>query len=260
VQQRYFVNSDLKPIGYYYTQMYLDDLTRAESSGTLTWLLQFQFWRILPFFALPLPMVSALRIVSRQSGRRSDTHLAVLFTVFTTGFSTMTLQIALLFSFQSIYGFIYELVGLIVALFMGGLALGAHITNRYVKDKTNRNTLAAVQLLIGLIALLIALFLPAAAGLRSPVMVFALFSAFTFAAGLINGVDFPLTAACCAALTSRAEKSAGSVYGVELFGACAGAALASVVVAPILGIIACCLMAGIANVTSFVVLLIARRF
>jgi spermidine synthase len=260
VQQRYFVNSDLKPIGYYYTQMYLDDLTRVESSGTLTWLLQFQFWWILPFFALPLPMVSALRIVSRQSGRRSDTHLAVLFTVFTTGFSTMTLQIALLFSFQSIYGFIYELVGLIVALFMAGLALGAHITNRYVKDKTNTNTLAAVQLLIGLVAVLIALFLPAASGLRSPVIVFALFSAFTFAAGLINGVDFPLTAACCAALTSRAEKSAGSVYGVELFGACAGAALASVVVAPILGIIACCLMAGIANVTSFVVLLIARRF
>jgi spermidine synthase len=260
VQQQYFINSDLKPIGYYYTLMYLDDLTRTGSSGALQWLLQFQFWWILPFFALPLSIVSTLRIVSHKRGRRPDTHLAVLFTVFTTGFSTMAMQIALLFSFQSIYGFIYELVGLIIALFMGGLALGAHITNRYVKNKTNKHTLAGVQLLIGLIAVSIALFLPTAAGLQSPVMVFVLFSAFTFTAGLINGVDFPLTAACCVALTRSAEKSAGSVYGVELFGACFGAALASVVVAPILGIIACCLMAGIANVTAFVVLLIARRF
>jgi len=72
-------------------------------------------------------------------------------------------------------------------------------------------------------------------------------------------VDFPLAAACCMALSRRAEKSAGTVYGVELFGACVGAALASAVVAPMLGIIACCLLAGIANGTAFAVLLICRR-
>lgn len=259
VQQRYFINSDLKPIAYYYSLMYLDDLTREESgSGTLKWLLQFQFWWLLPFFALPLFMVSALRVMPLQTRRRVDTHFAVLFTVLATGFSTMALQIALLFSFQSIYGFIYELVGLIVALFMGGLALGAYITNRYVKNKTNKSTLAGVQLLIGSFAVLIALFLPTAAGLQSPVMVFVLFSAFTVAAGFVNGVYFPLTAACCAVLTGSAEKSAGSVYGVELFGACVGAALASVVVAPILGIVACCLMAGMTNLTAFGVILISR--
>ena len=259
VQQRYFINSDLKPVGYYYTLMYLDDLTRAGSSGALEWLLRFRFWWMLPLFALALSIVSALRIVSHHRRDQPDAHVAVLFTVFTTGFSTMAMQVALLFSFQSIYGFIYELVGLIVALFMGGLALGAHLTNRYVKNKTNKNTLAGVQLLIGLIAVLVALFLPTAAGLQSPVVVFVLFSAFTFASGLANGIDFPLTAACCAALTKSAERSAGSVYGVELFGACVGAALASVVVAPILGIIACCLMAGIANLTACGALLISRR-
>ena len=78
-------------------------------------------------------------------------------------------------------------------------------------------------------------------------------------AGVINGVDFPLVAACCMVLNQRAEKSAGTVYGVELFGACVGAALASAVIIPMLGIIACCLFAGIANGTAFVVLLICRR-
>ena len=61
------------------------------------------------------------------------------------------------------------------------------------------------------------------------------------------------------ALTGSAEKSAGSVYGIELFGACVGAALASVAAAPILGIVACCVMAGVANFAAFGALLIGRR-
>ena len=90
-----------------------------------------------------------------------------------------------------------------------------------------------------------------AAAAQSPPIVFLLFSMLTFVAGVINGVDFPLTAACYMALSKRAEKSAGTVYSVELFGACVGAALASAVVAPMLGIIACCLFAGIANGTAY---------
>jgi spermidine synthase len=259
VQQEYFINSDLKPIGYYYTLMFLDQLTRAGSSNTFKWLLEFQYWWLLPIFGFPILAVSALRVAPHRQRKLSDTHLAVLFTVFTTGFSTMALQIALLFSFQSLYGFIYELVGLIISLFMGGLAFGAFITNSRVKNKTNTNLLAGVQLLIAFIAVLIAVLLPFAAGLGSPAVVFAVFSTFTFLAGFINGVDFPITAACCASLTRRADKSTGSVYGVELFGACFGAGLASVVVAPILGIIACCLIAGIANFSAFCALLISRR-
>jgi spermidine synthase len=193
------------------------------------------------------------------ASKRPDTHFAVLFTVFTTGLSTMALQIALLFSFQSIYGFVYEMVGLIVAMFMGGLALGTLFTHRYIADKANLHTLARVQLLIALMASLVAVVLPKVAIVTSPAIVFLLFLMLTFVSGLINGVDFPLSAACCMALNQRAEKSAGTVYSMELFGACVGAALASALVAPILGIVACCLLAGIANGTAFVVLLICRR-
>jgi spermidine synthase len=95
--------------------------------------------------------------------------------------------------------------------------------------------------------------------MESSRVVFILFSAITFVAGLFNGADFPLATACCMALNKRAEKATGIVYGVELFGACAGALLASVVVAPVLGIVACCLLAGIANATAFLVVLISRR-
>ena len=182
---------------------------------------------------------------------------AVLLTVFTTGLSTMSLQIALLFSFQSIYGFVYELVGLITAVFMGGLALGAFLTHRQVADKVNLGSLAVVQLLMALLAVFIAFALPAAAGIQSPGSVFVLFSTLTFVAGLINGVDFPLVVACYMSLRRRLDRSTGTVYGVELFGACAGAVVASVLVAPVFGITACGILAGVASTTAAVVLLVS---
>jgi spermidine synthase len=90
--------------------------------------------------------------------------------------------------------------------------------------------------------------------------VLLLFSALTFGAGLFNGADFPPAAACCRALTGRPEKAAGVVYGVELFGACAGALLASVVVAPVLGIAACCLLGAVGNGTAVAALLLFGRY
>ncbi|HEY96469.1 MAG TPA: spermine synthase [Dehalococcoidia bacterium] len=259
VEKNYFINSDFKPIGYFYTVMFWDDQARTGHPETFKWLLHVKTWWILPMIGLPLLIVLILRLASRHLRKNPDTKFAVLFAVFTTGLSTMTLQIALLFSFQNIYGFVYEMVGLIVAIFMGGLALGTFMTQRFVTNKANLNILAGVQLLIASIAGLIAVVLPGIASVQSSAVVFILFSLLTFVAGLINGVDFPLSVACCNVLNQHVEKSTGSVYSLELFGACVGAGLASVAVAPTLGIVACCFLACIANGTAFVVLLISRR-
>jgi len=271
VQERYFINTDFRPIGYYYTLMHWDQLTRPDDDRTLWWPLRAAWWWVFPFCLAPLMAVLGLRFKNRGNIRENgsiktglkkvgaDTNFAVIFTVFTTGFSTMALQIALIFSFQSIYGFVYEIVGLIMALFMGGLALGAYLTNRYIKYKASIKTLALVQLVISVLAVMIALVLPRAAAVESPAVIFTLFSLLTFSAGLINGVDFPISLACYMALNKRAEKTAGIVYGVELFGACLGAILTSAVVAPVFGITAACILAAIANFTAFVVILSCRR-
>ncbi len=286
VEENFFINTDFQPIGYYYTLMLWDELTRPDQTHMLQNLLHVRWWWILPLCIFPLLIVARLRMqnfklekrtppkkppqsripdentsdsATKTPKQQSDTNFAVLFTVFTTGFSTMAMQIALLFSFQSIYGFIYEMVGLIMALFMCGLSLGAFLTHRYITPKSNLNLLAAMQLVIAMLALLIAVLLNWAAGVPSPAIIFALFSSLTFTAGLINGIDFPLSAACYMSLQGQAEKTAGTVYGLELVGACIGAALASVVVAPILGILACCVLAAIVNFTAFVVLLICRK-
>jgi spermidine synthase len=259
VNARFFINSDFQPITYFYTLMLWGDLTRAGDAEVLKRLLRVEPWWIFPAVGFLIGLTLALRGIGRLAGRQPDRQFAVALAVFTTGFSTMALQIALLFSFQSVYGFIYERVGLIVAIFMAGLAVGTTLTQRFVRDKANTDTLAGVQLAIALFAGLIALLLPRSAGVESASIVFALFSALTFVSGLLNGLDFPLAAECFRVLNRRAERSAGLVYGVELFGACLGAALASAVVAPIIGIVACCLLAATVNAMAFAVLVLSRR-
>lgn len=259
VARRYFVNSDAKPIGFYHTLRFWNELTRGGGERSFAWILRVEPWWIAPFAGAVLAATLALRWIGGRRGKRPDAHFAVLVAVFTTGLSTMALQVALLLSFQSVYGFVYEMVGLIMAVFMAGLVTGTAVAHRFVADKSDLRVLAAVQALVAGIAGVTAVGLAVSPGVRSPAAVFALFSAMTFAAGLVNGTGFPLATSCFMALHKRAEKATGVAYGVELFGACAGALLASVVVAPVLGMAACCLMAVAANGSAFFAVLLSRR-
>ncbi|MBS3897967.1 MAG: fused MFS/spermidine synthase [Dethiobacter sp.] len=259
IQQRYFINSDFRPIAYFYTMMFWDELTRPGGGEIFRWLLRLHPGWFLSFALIPFLGFA----VWRAGSRRTDRNIAgfsVLFTAFATGLSAMSLQIAMLFSFQSIYGFVYEMIGLIMAVFMGGLTLGSFLTHRYVADKNRPTLLAASQAAIALLAITIAAVLPDVAALQPLALVPVIFYALTFAAGLANGISFPLSAACYLALNKQPERATGAVYGSELLGACLGAVLAGAVVAPVLGIVASCLLAAAAALTALALLLITRRF
>ena len=53
------------------------------------------------------------------------------FSLFTTGFSSSSLELLLIFSFQALYGYVYNQVGIIITFFMIGLATGSFIINTY---------------------------------------------------------------------------------------------------------------------------------
>ena len=259
VNEKYFINSDFRPIGYLYSLMFWENLTRDFSQSRLIKLLKFNFRWLFLLVIAPLIIVISARFLTRNSKKRPDTRFGILFAVFTTGLSTMALQIVFIFSFQSIYGFVYEVIGLIVAVFMGGLAAGAYISHRYIEDKTNLNILAGIQLFIALLCIIVIFILPEAASLKNTTGIFIVFSFMTFSTGFINGLDFPVEIAAYKTLSKKVEKSTGLVYGLELLGACFGAILASVIIAPVHGIIACCIVAAGAGITSLGVLLICRR-
>jgi len=258
VNERFFINSDFRPVGYYHTLRFWDALTAGGTDrDAFGWILRVQPWWILPAMAACILLQLVFSGVPSFSGRRTDRRFAVFLAVFTTGLSTMALQVALIFSFQSLYGFVYEMIGLITALFMGGLAAGTLTGRRLTRKRTSLSMLALIQLLIALFALLVGLLLPHAGAFAQPAAVALAIGTLTFFSGALNGVDFPVAAACCQSLDPDPEKATGTVYGVELFGACAGALAASVVVAPVLGITAVCILAAAGNLTAFIALVIA---
>jgi spermidine synthase len=65
----------------------------------------------------------ATLILCRALGR-SISEGVVIFSVGSTGFATMSLSIVWLFAFQNLYGYVYQWIGWIVAVFMGGLVIG----------------------------------------------------------------------------------------------------------------------------------------
>lgn len=257
MENRYFINSDLRPIGYYYTVVLWHTLTRTGQARIFDWLSKVRLWWALPVAGGALACLLLLRVAARRTGSRADARFALVSAILTTGFSTMVLQIAILFSFQSVYGFVYEMVGFIVALFMAGLAAGAALTHRLVETKGGRRSLATVQLLVALYAVVLALGIPLSTGVGSPWATFVLFSVLTFGGGVLNGAGFPLAASCCMVMGAEPDAAAGTVYGNELVGGCIGAALAGVVVAPILGVVACCLLAGIMNAAALGLILLS---
>lgn len=246
VEARFFVNSDFRPIGYFHSLAFWSRHMRGRSAAWLDAGLRVRAW-----WALPLAGIVWLPgLLSGTLWRRlplAGVRSALAMTVWTTGFATMATQVALLFAFQSQYGFVYEMIGLILALFMGGLALGAAACRATLRSFRK---LACLQFWIAGWAVVLALGLPAAAGLASSSAILLLFGTMTFLSGLWNGINFPLALTCSAGIDARTDQRVGAVYGIELLGACLGALLAGVVIIPVLGIVSCFLLTAGLNVAA----------
>ncbi len=262
VRSTRFLNTDMRPIAVFYSQWWRNEQTRAgRAAGWFTVLSDLDLRWALVLAAGP-PLL-ALGAVLRPSAvpRTGVLRGAVGLTAVTTGFSTMSLQVALLFAFQSVYGFIYEAIGMIIALFMGGLALGAWASHRRFGGRPRPLRLALVQAALALYAAGLAIGLPWSTTLRQPGVTLWLFGGLTLLSGVMNGIDFPLATACYAAASERGSRAGGWLYGLELMGACLGAALSSVWIAPLWGIHVCGWLSAVANGVACATLLVvlARR-
>lgn len=258
VDSGFFINSDFRPVAYTYTLMWWDRHVRGGGSSWLLLLLRLRGrWLVLlPAFVLFVGAVGIL--VQRRSKERRVSRITGACAMLCVGFSTMAYQVSLLFAFQSQYGFVYEMIGMIVALFMGGLALGA-LTMPPVGEWRR---LASLQVGIGVWGGILAVLLPLSARLTVPPLILTVFCCLTLASGFWNGLHFPVALACLQGEGdgTQIDPHVGMLYGMELLGACMGSILAGVIMIPILGMVASCLVAGSLNLASGMVILISWMY
>ncbi|MBN1341143.1 MAG: hypothetical protein JXQ73_00585 [Phycisphaerae bacterium] len=181
----------------------------------------------------------------RHGRRRGLGAGAVLTSIASTGFASIAVEIVLLFAYQSLSGYVYEQVGAIIGVFMLGLVLGSAIMNRLLRRRTPaRWWLVGIDGVLACVAASIPIAVVALDGLGATWGVALAICGMVAVAGMLGGAAFPLAARVHMILDGRAGRSASAVDAADHLGACAGAALTGILLAPALGIAATCLLLG----------------
>ena len=174
----------------------------------------------------------------------------VSFAVFTTGWAASALEVVLLMGFQVLYGSVYHRVGLIVTMFMLGLAIGSLAMNRVLARRGPRD-LARLQWAIALYAICLPLVLTGLGRLQSTPLASTLSQVAIYllalALAVLVGLEFPLAGKVdFRTVTATASR----LYTADYLGAALGALVVSALLIPVLGVTTVCLLTAGLNLAS----------
>ncbi|HHT9130832.1 MAG TPA: hypothetical protein ACFYEC_08225, partial [Candidatus Brocadiaceae bacterium] len=171
-----------------------------------------------------------------------------------TGFTGIALEIVLLYAFQNIYGYIYERIGVIVAVFMVGLAFGGYIANQIIQTKKLSwiSVLIVFEGIIGLYAFIFP-FIIQAISFYSMVAAVGLVCLVGIT-GVLTGLEFPLVNKIFIQCDRDIAVSAGATDSADHIGAFLGAILTGVIFLPLLGVFGTCLILTALNISSLILI------
>ncbi len=201
------INTDLQPSAYLYNLMLWAEI---HGGRALRYLLEVKGLHIVSISVVILAGISFLTFRRRRR--------VVYLSIFTTGFSSMSLMLAVILAYQASYGYVYEMIGMLTATFMIGLWLGAYLL---------RPTKQALQALFYLELMTITLALISSLFFRAEPFFYVLI----LLLGLITGRQFSTANLCL-----DEPEVAGKLYGIDLIGSFLGAFIPSIILIPLFGI------------------------
>jgi spermidine synthase len=176
-------------------------------------------------------------------------------------------DLAIIFTFQTLYGYLYHQIGLLVAVFMVGVALSSQFMNRRI-DRIREKPLMFLLLEGGII--LFSLLLPFALSIpsydleKTPVylVLYWVFFIMSFLAGASIGLQFPLASNIYLDLPTKGQsvaRTAAVLYGADLFGGFFGGLFGGVLLLPVLGLKESCFMIAMIKGSSFILFLLFTK-
>jgi len=225
------INQDLAPASYYRQIVYWLSYFRAN------------LWPLAIIVAVLLFVVT-IRLNSISAG------------IFTGGFAASSLELLLVFAFQILYGYVYQMLGLIVALFMAGLAVGSYLAKRIFPQPGSR-AFMLIQIEIAVCCFSLP---PIVLWMRNvlylPILVNVVFLFFAFVIAGLIGMEFSVAAML---RKGGAQRVASELYGIDLIGSALGALLAGTYLIPAFGFLAVSVIAGTMCVISSLATFAGRR-
>lgn len=170
--------------------------------------------------------------------------------VFIGGFSGTASEFMLIFAFQSVYGSFYYATGLLITVFMAGLSVGVLLFKKRTGQVTRRKFLV-YQLLMGLYFVFLIIFLKfIVADFHCELIYYLSFIAMMFIPAMLTGLIFSSSVQLS---KSNLKTTVSSVYAADLAGAAFGAFITSVLIVPVFGLIASCLIIVILNIVVILI-------
>lgn len=151
--------------------------------------------------------------------------------IFTTGFSGAVLEILLLITFQIIIGYMYYALGILVTIFMTGLAAGSFFANRL---NINKKYLICSELYILLLILIFFIIMIFINKINNILLLNILFYLLIFLISVPVGFQFPIVVKL---LKDSTISISSKLYSADLFGAYFGTLLTGVFFIPFFGFI-----------------------
>ncbi len=176
--------------------------------------------------------------------------------IFCAGFSASSIEVILLISFQIIYGYVYQVTGIIITIFMAGLAAGSKFYEKIIK-KNDLVSFSKVQSLIAVYSFLFPVIMQLLSLVKDNVIVVhSVFYLMTFSIAFLTGVAF--------ALATKIEKGKVSsivsrLYSVDLIGSALGALLVSALFIPLIGVNRVAIIIGAVNLVAGVFTVVNRK-
>jgi len=242
------INQDLRPFAVY--QMLV--LWNKQFSPGVTYIFGVLGNLNLNFlFALIIGITLVLFYVFSQ--RRSKKP-AVVYSIATTGFFGMLTNLILIFGFQVFYGYLYYMIGILISIFMAGIALGSIFMTAGLERIKNR-----LRLFIGFEVLIVVFSFVTALTITkflwSAHYTSLIFIALFFISGLFLGLEFPLAGKICLGEKGQVGTTAGILYSADLIGGWVAGVLGSIVLLPVLGLFNTCLVMIMLKLSSLFLLL-----
>ena len=163
---------------------------------------------------------------------KKNKRVFVLYSILTTGYTGMVLNLVLMFVFQIVYGYIYYLIAILTSVFMLGSALGCFLGTKL----QYKLSLSLAELLIIISVLIIGLTIKIFNITHNEVLIYILFFCILIISSISIGLEIPVFSKILYKENQKLVKTTGIVFAFDTLGGWIGGVLGGMLVFPVLGL------------------------
>lgn len=252
------LNTDLNPRALYYDLVYWHTQFSPQFASIFAWLENITEIKIVLFIIFTFLI---LFIVQHRYKTSRPNHIYLV--IFTSGFCGMALTVLMVLLFQSLFGYVFYWIGMILSAFMTGLALGSwRMSKSELTVSQGKTKLYISEVLFvfyfGIVLLLLMMYNVSGLNLIPALFIRSFILFITAICGYLIGAQFPLANILLMQYRTDVSKTGGVLYAVDLIGAWAGGIVVTLVLIPVVGIIETCLALFLIKIGSMLLFRVFR--